>query len=66
MKSAVLDVVPDLPILVAVSVYDNNSYHFILVCCNTIKWVHKKREVYDNKTEIVHDNQFLYLNLKDL
>ena len=37
MKVEVLDVVPDLPSIVALSVYDTNHVHFISVCCNAIK-----------------------------
>ena len=52
MKGAVIDGFPDLPGLVAVSVYDTNNVHFLSMCCNAIKWFHKTRQVYETKTQI--------------
>ena len=43
----VLDDIPKLPALVNVSVYDTKPDHFLLICCNTIKWVQKTCKVYD-------------------
>ena len=64
-KSAVLDGIPDLSGHVSVLVYDTNYVHFILMCCNIIKWVQKKRQVYDPETEMVHDAQLLRFNVKN-
>ena len=63
MKSAVLDGVPDLPGLVAVLVYDTKPVYFLSVCCNSIKWVHKKCQVYDPETKMLRDTQFLRLDI---
>ena len=63
MKAAVLDGVPDLPGIISVSFYDMKSVHFISMCCNTIKWVEKKRQVCDTETDMVRDTHFLRLNV---
>ena len=63
MKAAVLDGVPNLPILFVVLVYDINTVHFILLCYNTFEWVYKTWQVYDPKTEVVWDVHFLRLNV---
>ena len=57
--------VHDLPGIVDFLVYDTKPVHFILMCCNSIQWVHKKRQVYDPKTQMVRDAQFLRLNGND-
>ena len=58
MKYAALDGVPDLSGLVAVSVYDTNTVHFLVVCCNAVKWVQKTRQVYDPEKPMVRDAHF--------
>ena len=58
MKDEVLDRIPDLTSPVSVSVYDINPVHFLLIYCNAIKWVHKKHQVYEPKTEMVRDAHF--------
>ena len=54
MKAVVLYGVPYLTGLVAVSVYDTKPIHFLLMFLNAIKWVKKKRQVYDPETQMVH------------
>ena len=44
---------------------DTKPVHFLLMYCNTIKWFHKKLQVYDPKTEMVIDAQFLCLNVNN-
>ena len=61
-----IDDIPDLPIPVAVSVYDKNTVHFILMCCNAIEWVQKIRQVYEPKSDMVRDTYFYRLNVNDL
>ena len=65
MKSAFLDGFPDLHGLVSMSIYETNPVHCLLMCCNTIKWVQKKRQVHDPKTKMVRDAHFLRLNVND-
>ena len=60
-----LDGDPNLPGLVAVLVYDTNPVHFLSMCCNSIKWFHKTRQVYDPKTQMVCDAHFLRLYVND-
>ena len=60
-----LDGLPDLPSLVAVSVYDTNNVHFISTWYNTIQWVHKIQQLYDHKTKMVCDTHCLSLNIND-
>ena len=47
------------------SVYDTKPVIFISIGCNAIKWVQKKRQVYDPKTKMVSDVHFLSLNVND-
>ena len=61
-----IDVIPNLQGLVAVSVYDIKPVHFLLMCCNTIKWVQKTWQVYDPETKMVCDAHFWRLNVNDL
>ena len=60
-----LDGVPDLPGIVAVSFYDTNLFHFISMCCNSIEWIQKKQQVYDPETKMVRDAHLLRLNVND-
>ena len=41
MKVVEIDVIPDLPGLVAMSVYETKTVHFLLMCCNSVKCVNK-------------------------
>ena len=65
MKSTVIDGILELSVIVAVSVYDTKPVHFLLMCCNAIKWVQKIWQVYKPKTEMVRDAHFLRLNVND-
>ena len=65
MKSAVLYDFPNLPIFVAVSVYDTKPVHFLSMCCKAIKWVQKTRQVYEPETKMVCETHFLRLNVND-
>ena len=65
MKATALGGVPDLPVIVSVSVYDINPVHFLLMCCNDIEWVYKKCQVYVPKSDMVLDPHFLRLNVND-
>ena len=56
-----IDGISDLPSIVAVPVYDTKPINFLLMCCNTIKWVQKTRQVYEPKTQMVRDAHFLRL-----
>ena len=65
MKAAVCDDFPCLPILYSESVYDTKLVHFVSMCCNTIKWFHKTKQVYYHKIKMVHDSHFLIFNVND-
>ena len=65
MKAAVLDGVPDLPVLFVVLFYDIKPVHFFSLCYNAIEWDYKTWQVYDAKTEMVQDSNFLRLNFND-
>ena len=45
LKAVVLDVIPDLYGPFYVLVYDTNPVHFLSMCCKSIKWVQKTRQV---------------------
>ena len=65
MKFALINGFPDLPGIVDMLVYDTKPVNFLLICYNAIKWVQKKRQVHDPKTNMVCDAQFLSLNIND-
>ena len=65
VKGAVLTGDVDCPDLVAVSVYDTKPVHFLSMACKEIKWIQKKRKVYDKATSTMVDNEFLRLNIND-
>ena len=51
-----LDGVPDLPGIVAVSVYDTKPVNFLYCCvAMPLNGFIKKRQVYDPKTQMVRD-----------
>ena len=60
-----LDGIPDLTGIVAVLVYETNNVHSLSINCNVIRWVNKKRKVYDPKTQMVQVAYFLRLNMND-
>ena len=65
MKAEVVDDVHDTTVLVSVSVYNTKPFHFISMCCNTVKQVQKKRQVYGSESDMVRDAHFLLLNVND-
>ena len=65
MEAAVLDGVPDLPGLAAMLFYDTKPVHFLSMCCNAIEWIHKTRQLYDPKTQMMRDAHLLQINVKD-
>ena len=65
VKAAVLLGDPNLPNLVASSVYDMKPVHFLSTCCKTIKWIIKERSCFNidsGQTEVL---RFLRLNQND-
>ena len=65
MNSTLLDGMLGLPDLFDVLVYDTKPVNFILMCCNTIKWIQKTRKVYDPEKIMARDAHFLCLNVND-
>ena len=65
LNTAVLDGIYDLPSIVAVPVYDTKPINFLLMCCNTIKWVQKTWQMYDPETKMLRDHHFLRLDVHD-
>ena len=53
------------PSLIAVSVYDTKPVHFLSMSAENIKWVEKKREVYDRSIGRMTTMKFLRLNVND-
>ena len=49
----------------AVYVYDTKHVHFLSLCNRVIKWIKKKREMFNKGKNITKKNQFHYLNIKD-
>ena len=45
--------------------YGKNAVHFLLMFCNTVKWVKKSRQVYGPKSDMVRNANFLCLNVND-
>ena len=65
VKAAVLEGVPPLPFLVAVSVYDTKPVHFLSMTCMSIAWIMKTRMLFDRETGSTHPMNFLRLNVND-
>ena len=65
VKAAVPEGVPLLPFLVAVSIYDTNPVHFLLMTYMSIVWITKTRMVFDQETGFIHPMNFLRLNFND-
>ena len=53
------------PSLISVSVYDTKPVHFLSMSAENIKWVEKKREVYDRSIGRMTTMKFLRLNVND-
>jgi len=65
VKAAELIGDPDCPSLLAVSVYDTKPVHFLSSCAESIKWIEKKRKVFDKSTKRMKQMTFLRLNIND-
>ena len=63
VKAAVIYEIPDLTGLIYVLVYETKPVHFLSICYNEIKWIHKTNQVYDPESEIVCDAHLLSLNI---
>ena len=66
MKAAVIDGVPDLTGIFALSLYETKPIHFISILLNSIKGVQKTRQVNEPKSDMVRYAQFLFLDVNDL
>ena len=53
------------PNLVATSVYDTKPVHFLSMSAESIKWIKKKRDVYDKVKKGIVNAEFLRLNIND-
>ena len=65
VKAAVLKGDKECPDLVASSVYDTKPVHFLLMVCESLKWVVKEKDVYNVDTGIKEKMKFLrmaYIN----
>jgi len=65
LKMTILIGDPDCPSLLAVSVYDTKPVHFLSSCAESIKWIEKKRKVFDKSTKRMKQMTFLRLNIND-
>ena len=65
VNAELLDGIPDPTSIIFLLVYDTNNVHFLWMCCDIIKRVQKTGHVYEPKSEIVCDAQFLHLNIND-
>ena len=62
VKVAVLQSDKNYPNLVASSIYNTNTVHFLSMASTEVKWVSKMREVYNLDTGIFETMRFLRLN----
>ena len=51
--------------LVACSVYDQKGVHFLSTCVEQVKWIEKKREVFDKTSCSIKTGSFLRLSVND-
>ena len=65
MKASVLHGDANCPSLVVASIYDNKPVHFISLIAESIKWIEKKRKVWNNSTNKLQDVNFLRVNVND-
>ena len=65
VKGAVLTGDDELQNLVAVSVYDTKPVNFLSMCCETVQWIPKKRNIFDKVTMTTQEKTFLRLNIND-
>ena len=59
VKAAVLEGDNDCPELVSMSLYDNEPVHFISMACDSVKWVERKRSVWNQVERKMVDVKFL-------
>ena len=59
LKAAMLQGDPNCPDLVAMSVYDSKPVHFISMSCESIKWIEKKRQVWNQAEREMQDISYL-------
>ena len=57
---------PLLSDLVAICVHDTKPISFLSMCCETVQWVKKSRQIYDSSTKIVKMHIFFFLNINGL
>ena len=65
MKAAVLKGDDTCPDLVCTSVYDTKPVHFMSTICSSIKWITKKRRIFNVATQSWRMMDFLRLNMND-
>ena len=65
VKSVELKGGANCPNLCAVSVYDTKPVHFMTMANDRIKWINKKRKVYNKDLGKQVDIDFLRLNITD-
>ena len=65
VKAAQLMGDPDMPDLVAVSVYDTKPVHFFSARCDKVQWIEKTRKVFDKAVSKTKKMKFLRLNIVD-
>jgi hypothetical protein len=65
-KAAVLTNDPDIPDLVAFSVYDTKPVHFLSMACTGLKWIEKKKKVFDSHAQRSINMSFLRPEVTDM
>jgi Transposase IS4 len=65
VKAAVLMGDKDCENLVAVSVYDTKPVHFISTICESVEWITKERDVWNEAKQEFSKLKFLRLNVND-
>ena len=65
-KAAVLTNDPDIPDLVAFSVYDTKPVHFLSMACTGLKWIEKRKKVFDKETGANVSMAFLRPEVTDM
>ena len=58
VKGAILTGDDELKNLVAVSVYDTKPVNFLSMCCETVQWILKKRNIFDKCTMTTQEKNF--------
>ncbi len=65
-KAAVLTGDPEVPDLLAFSVYDTKPVHFLSMACTGLKWIEKKRRVFNKETSSNVSMAFLRPEVTDM